>query len=193
MSRVKNERKISFKPKVTDYIPLEGTKEKIILLPEEVEAIYLMDLLDLYQEEAAVKMEISRPTFTRILKKARQKIALALLNGKALHLQTVESGIIIACCSNSIRVFDEIAPDGKYVGIFKIKNKKIVDKHFIANPVVLEKAKPTQILPDIFVKYGVNYFITSKLGEGLKSSLISKGIAIIQKDSFNLEDLKDIN
>jgi len=48
-------------------------------------------------------------------------------------------------------------------------------------------------LPDIFVKYGVNYFITSKLGEGLKSSLISKGIAIIQKDSFNLEDLKDIN
>ena len=72
-------------------------------------------------------------------------------------------------------------------------SKKIVDKHFIANPVVLEKAKPTQILPDIFVKYGVNYFITSKLGEGLKSSLISKGIAIIQKDSFNLEDLKDIN
>jgi len=53
---------------------------------EEAEAVRLKDLEGLEQEQGAEKMNISRPTFQRILASARQKIADALLNGKAIRI-----------------------------------------------------------------------------------------------------------
>ena len=39
------------------------------------------------QEKAARKMAISQPTFNRILKNARKKIAEALVNGNAIKIE----------------------------------------------------------------------------------------------------------
>jgi predicted DNA-binding protein (UPF0251 family) len=61
--------------------------EEVGLLVEEAEAIRLKDLEGLEQEECAQKMNISRSTFSRILDSARQKIADALLNGKAIRIE----------------------------------------------------------------------------------------------------------
>ena len=47
----------------------------------------LKDLEGMEQEEAAKHMEISRPTFQRILAGARRKIACALLTGKAIRIE----------------------------------------------------------------------------------------------------------
>ena len=58
-----------------------------ILTTDEMEAIRLADFEGLYQEDAANEMEISRPTFSRILNNARKKIANALILGKALEIQ----------------------------------------------------------------------------------------------------------
>jgi len=58
----------------------------ITLTKDELEAIRLADLEGLYQEDAATKMEVSRPTFGRILNNARAKIADAIINGKSLEL-----------------------------------------------------------------------------------------------------------
>jgi len=58
-----------------------------ILSKDEIEAIRLADLENLYQEDAANEMEISRPTFSRILNNARRKIANALILGKAIEIQ----------------------------------------------------------------------------------------------------------
>ena len=44
--------------------------EPVVLLFEEYEAIRLADYENLTQEEAAKKMDISRPTFTRVYDKA---------------------------------------------------------------------------------------------------------------------------
>ncbi len=189
MARYKNERTISFKPKITDFTPVGGGNEKVSLLPEEVEAIYLMDLLGLYQEDAAAKMDVSRPTFARIIKSARQKLAFAVLNGKNLHLQSVEGGYVLAFCSNSKDIYSELSVDNQYICIFEIKNKEIVNKTFLPNPVFTQKAKPAIALPEIFVKYGVNYFLTEKIGEGFKNSLISKGITIVKKDSITTDEM----
>jgi len=57
------------------------------LSKDEIEAIRLADFEGLYQEEAANEMEISRPTFSRILNSARKKIANALINGKAIEIK----------------------------------------------------------------------------------------------------------
>jgi nucleoid DNA-binding protein len=54
---------------------------------EEAEAIRLKDLEGLEQEQGAEKMNISRPTYQRILASARQKLADALLNGKAIRIE----------------------------------------------------------------------------------------------------------
>jgi len=57
------------------------------LLFEEFEALRLADYENLTQEEAAVKMHISRPTFTRLYDKARKKIAKAFVEGKAILIR----------------------------------------------------------------------------------------------------------
>jgi predicted DNA-binding protein (UPF0251 family) len=60
--------------------------EVIYMTKDEIEAIRLADLEGLYQEEAANKMEVSRPTFGRILNAARKKLADAIINGKSIEL-----------------------------------------------------------------------------------------------------------
>lgn len=77
-------------PSVTYFkpagIPLRVLKENRLSL-EEMEAIRLRDLEHMEQEPCASKMNISRPTFQRILASARKKIADSLLSGKALRIE----------------------------------------------------------------------------------------------------------
>jgi len=83
-------RRVAFLPNVTYFkpagIPLRGLEE-VQLSVEEAEAIRLKDLECLEQEEAAERMNISRPTFQRVLTSARHKLADALLNGKAIRIE----------------------------------------------------------------------------------------------------------
>jgi len=82
-------RKIDNIPTIPYFVP--STKDvpnmpKIILLIEELEAIRLKDLEGLEQEECAERMQVSRPTFQRILLAAREKVADSLINGKVIHI-----------------------------------------------------------------------------------------------------------
>jgi predicted DNA-binding protein (UPF0251 family) len=72
-------------------VPLEAL-HRVRLLPEELEALRLMDLEDLTQEDAAQRMGVSRSTFQRIVAQARRQVALALIDGAALIIEgaTVE-------------------------------------------------------------------------------------------------------
>src|SRR5574344_2119517 len=61
--------------------------EPVILLYEEYEAIRLSDYDGLTQQQSAVQMNVSRPTFTRIYEKARRSIAQAFVEGKAILIE----------------------------------------------------------------------------------------------------------
>ena len=90
MGRRQMWRKVSFIPPVNYFKPAGipmSTLGQVNLLVEEAEAIRLKDLEGLEQQECAQKMNISRTTFSRILDSARQKIADALLNGKAIRIE----------------------------------------------------------------------------------------------------------
>ena len=99
-------RRVAFMPGVTFFkpvgIPLRALEE-VRLTVEETEAIRLKDMGGLEQEEGAEKMNISRPTFQRILASARQKVADALLNGKAIKIEGGNFEILPRCfrCANS--------------------------------------------------------------------------------------------
>jgi predicted DNA-binding protein (UPF0251 family) len=61
--------------------------EEIVLTLDEFEALRLADLNGLYHEQAAASMNVSRPTFGRIIDTARRKTAEALILGKALRIE----------------------------------------------------------------------------------------------------------
>lgn len=67
-------------------IPARELEEVVVTL-DELEAIRLADVEGLYQEAAAARMAVSRPTFGRILDGARRKVADALVRGKALRIE----------------------------------------------------------------------------------------------------------
>ncbi len=83
-------RRVNFLPSVTYFkpagIPLRELDE-VCLSVEEVEAVRLKDIEDLEQEQCAASMNVSRPTFVRILDAARKKIAEALIEGKAIRIE----------------------------------------------------------------------------------------------------------
>jgi uncharacterized protein len=76
-----------FKPR---GIPLDMLEEVNLTL-DELEAVRLADWEELYQEDAARKMDISRQTFGNIIERAHKKIADVLLHAKALK---IEGGIV---------------------------------------------------------------------------------------------------
>ncbi len=67
-------------------IPAASLSEVVLTL-DEFEAVRLVDLLGLYQEEAAAWMNVSRPTAGRVLERARRKIADALVHGRILRIE----------------------------------------------------------------------------------------------------------
>jgi len=72
-----------FKPR---GIPLDQLEEVKLAL-DELEAVRLADFEELYQEDAAKRMNISRQTFGNIINSAHKKIADVLLNAKALKIE----------------------------------------------------------------------------------------------------------
>jgi len=81
--------RVAFLPQTTYFkpagIPL-SVLDEVTLSLEEAESIRLKDIDGLEQEDGARKMNISRPTFQRILASARQKMADAILHGKAIRI-----------------------------------------------------------------------------------------------------------
>lgn len=68
--------------------------EEVVLSLDELESLRLVDFENLGQLEAAEKMEISQSTLQRILAKARQKVSLGLVEGRAIK---VEGGPVRFC------------------------------------------------------------------------------------------------
>ena len=90
MARPTFPRNVGFLPGVTYFKPA-GVRmmglEEVVLGHDEIEAMRLKHLLGLSQEEAAGQMNISQPTFHRLLSSASEKIADAIVNGKALRIE----------------------------------------------------------------------------------------------------------
>jgi Predicted DNA-binding proteins len=88
--RPKCPRRVEQTPDITYFkprgVPLSDL-EVVSITVEELEALRLVDVEDLKQEDAAIKVGISRRAFWEDLKAARTKIALALTTGKAIEIK----------------------------------------------------------------------------------------------------------
>ena len=91
MARPRKCRCICSRPKVEGLQPIGLlTCEEISLGYDEYEVIRLLDYEGFSQERCAQRMEVSRPTVTRIYEVARRKLADALVNGKRIVLEPVD-------------------------------------------------------------------------------------------------------
>jgi predicted DNA-binding protein (UPF0251 family) len=90
MPRPKKYRFVKREPGVTFFkpqgIPLRILEHALITV-DELEALRLSDFLGLSHEETAKQLKVSRPTVTRMLARAHQAIADALVNGKAIRIE----------------------------------------------------------------------------------------------------------
>jgi predicted DNA-binding protein (UPF0251 family) len=59
----------------------------VVLSYDEYESIRLLDYEGLMQEQAAERMNVSRPTLTRIYENARRTIAKAFVEGKMIMIE----------------------------------------------------------------------------------------------------------
>lgn len=77
----------------TIFIPykngIPSPKPPVRLAPDEYEAFRLVYYEDLSQNEAAIRMGISRGTLWRLLRSARKKVAAALVEGRPLEISPV--------------------------------------------------------------------------------------------------------
>jgi predicted DNA-binding protein (UPF0251 family) len=90
MARPKCCRRVDGEPDCRIFKPAgvpRAVLEEIILSIDEFEAIRLADLEGLYHEQAAARMNVSRPTFGRIIEEARGKVARVLVEGLALRIE----------------------------------------------------------------------------------------------------------
>jgi uncharacterized protein len=90
MARNKKSRIIQKAPHFDGFKPFGLPSKKgaeVVIHYEEYEALILCDYELLTQAEAAITMNVSRPTFTRIYESARRKIAKAFMEGCAIRFE----------------------------------------------------------------------------------------------------------
>jgi predicted DNA-binding protein (UPF0251 family) len=68
----------------------EGNQEAVHIEPAELEALRLVDLEGLSQEEAGGRMGVSRGTVWRFIQSARKKTAQALTEGRRIQISREE-------------------------------------------------------------------------------------------------------
>ena len=90
MVRPQKERRVAFNPEISYFkprgIPMFDLEE-VCLTVDQREAIRLSDLMGMSHEEAGRHMGVSRATFGRIIQRAREAVADALINGKAINVE----------------------------------------------------------------------------------------------------------
>ncbi len=97
MSRPHKKKMICQQPKCRMFkpsgVPIKAS-EVVELRLDELEAIRLSDIEDVYHEKAAELMGTSRPTYSKLLASAHKKIATAIIKGKPL---SIDGGNVEIC------------------------------------------------------------------------------------------------
>lgn len=90
MARPRKWRRVCCLPENTHFGPLNASAYQeyfVIMTVDEYEAVRLIDLEGLNQEECASQMNVARTTVQRVYNDARKKIADSLVNGKVLRIE----------------------------------------------------------------------------------------------------------
>jgi len=122
VGRPKKVRFVQKMPKVVQFSPRgkAGRPDEIELAIDEFEALKLADYQGFSQQQGADVMRISRPSFGRLVRIARKKIADALVNGKIIKIRMGKAQIGVRKKDLTLETFEE------ELAQFKARNKRMV-------------------------------------------------------------------
>lgn len=143
-----------------------------VITANEFEALRLKDYCDMDQTEAAKKLNISQPTFCRLIKAARKKIMEALINNQAIQIgggtHIMSKDIIkVAVCAqeNSIdSKIDSLFGRAPYFIIFTIKNNKVESFDIIKNEGLEQTGRAGISTAKMLAEHGIQFVIGENIG-----------------------------
>ncbi len=190
MGRDKLKRNLQFKP-ICKIFEAKGcdSSDTIHLLHEEMEALFLMDNRGLYQADAAEQMGVSRTTFARMIKRAREKVSMMLISGANLVIEDEKKDYRVLVASMHRERVVAGNPDAPFLMLFHVHEKEIVEEKVYENPAFSQSIRPGQVLPKLCNELQVNFLVATTIGAGLKSALLSKGVSGVSKKKFSKQDL----
>lgn len=204
MSRTKQNRRLTFNPLATRFSPVDSkTDETVVLLHDELEALYLMDYLEQYQEECAKSMGISRPTFSRIIKDARKKVAQMIVLGKSLEIIKESIPVIIAFATDDKHSVANLVITARYFAFATVKDGQISSIYFKENPIREELDLKGMEIPSNGAGLGAGriippllkeatIFVCKEIGDGLRRNLEGLGIRVELGEYKTLSDIEKI-
>lgn len=189
MSRPKKQRNICAYPDYWSFAPdLDESNDTIVLSLDEFESIRLIDYLHKTQEQCAYDMNVSRTSVTAIYNNARNKIAVAIIEGKRIiisggdyQLQNSVPTDIKKKGSNTMRiavtyengmVFQHFGKTEKFK-LFDIENGKIVDSQ-----VVDTNGQGHGALAGFLKGIHTDVLICGGIGGGAQMAMKEAGIAL---------------
>jgi len=190
MGRDKLKRHLQFKPVCRSFGATDcESSDTIHLLHEEMEALFLMDNQGLYQADAAEQMGVSRTTFARMIKSAREKVSMMLISGANLVIEDEKEDYRVLVASMQRGKVVPGKPDAPFLMLFHVHEKEIVEEKVYENPAFAQSIRPGQVLPKLCNELQVNFLVATTIGAGLKSALLSKGVYGVSKKKFTKQDL----
>ena len=80
---------INHTAEIKEFRPVpDSSLEPVTLEAAELEALRLVDMENLSQQEAGERMKVSRGTVWRLLQSGRQKVVAALTEGRAIRIHS---------------------------------------------------------------------------------------------------------
>lgn len=195
MPRPSRCRRICREPEYDGFCPKRGGSGEVLLTLDEYEAIRLLDLLGMTQEQCAGQMDISRTTVAEIYEKARYKLADALVNGKSLRvsggnyrlcggfescpgrnpsrqIQKGESKMKVAVTYENGTVFQHFGHTAQFK-LYQVENGKVV-----SSQVVDTAGSGHGALAGFLKENGVDTLICGGIGGGARTALEQAGITL---------------
>ena len=167
--------------------------EAMILSTDEFEVIRLMDKNHLSQEEAAKEMGVSRATIATIYQRAREKIALFIVDGRSL---TIKGGaFVLKETEKTTQTYNEIEEKGE--GIMRIavtydngrifqhfgrteefKVYDVEDGAIKSSTVINTNGQGHGALIGVLESIGADVLICGGIGGGAQNGVASMGIEL---------------
>lgn len=136
MPRPQKSRKVCNPPKMQGFKPfgIESIdSERVVLQYDEYETIKLVNYDNLSQDEAAERMDVSRPTLTRIYNNALYKISQAFVEGKSILIEggNFEFEKDWYKCKKCFRLIEGIENHVKCSGCTRYGNDELISLNLI--------------------------------------------------------------
>lgn len=194
-------RNYSVKPICFSYGPLTcKPKEVLSLSADELEAMVLADFKGLYQEECATQLGVSRPTFAKLIKRARKKMVEMVMFGKGLSLVEEKKNFTVVFPTNTRSTIHPYFLTAKQFAFAKIENGAIVSILYQENPIYRELMEKQTIIVDDSsaagmaagriippLLKGADILITQTIGEGIRRNIEGGGINIEITDADDID------